>query len=132
MDETASRGPSRWFTEGFVRAHPDRVQVFVGWAKQADPDSYAACCEALGGYDVRSRLASVAAPVQVISATTDPITPPEVGADLAARIPGSRYTVLDGAAHFAVVEAAHQIAPLIDSLIASHLVEGTELSGGAE
>jgi 3-oxoadipate enol-lactonase len=90
---------ARWFTPAF-----DAVDRLREMFLSVDAEGYARCCEALARWDVRSELGAVAAPTLLIFAAEDPATPPAMGEELAAGIPGSRLEVLANAAHLANLE----------------------------
>jgi 3-oxoadipate enol-lactonase len=96
----ADSAAARWFTPGFTGAEP-----YVAMLRATDPEGYAACCDALAGFDATARLGEVRAPALVIAGAQDGPTPPEGHADrLAAGIPGARLAVVDGAGHLANAE----------------------------
>ena len=64
---------------------------------------YAGCCAALRETDLREEIASIGSPTLVISAASDPATPPADGQAIQARIPGSMMVLLE-ASHLANVE----------------------------
>ncbi len=94
----------RWFTERFHAEHPDVVGAFRTMLVETPAEGYAACCEALATFDVRSRLGAITAPTLVVTGEADPVAPPESGDELAAAIPGATHVVIAGAAHIANVE----------------------------
>jgi 3-oxoadipate enol-lactonase len=94
--------PSRngtWFTDGFAERNPAEAKRLVQMLRDTPPEGYAACCEAISGFDVRSRLGEISAPALVIAGAEDPSTPPEMMQVLADGIPGARFVVVPGAAH---------------------------------
>ena len=102
----AVSGPAlgRWFTERFHAERPDVVNAFRTMLVETPAEGYAACCEALATFDVRSRLGAIGAPTLVVTGENDPVAPPESGVELAAAIPGATHVVIAGAAHIANVE----------------------------
>jgi 3-oxoadipate enol-lactonase len=91
----------RWFTPGFRR---DLVARFRADFLATPAEGYAACCEALAGWDYRERLGEIATPTLVLAGAHDIATTPEQGAFIAERIPGARLVVLPDAAHLANVQ----------------------------
>src|SRR4029450_4582524 len=67
-------------------------------------EGYAACCEAIAGWDARSDVSAIRTATLVLSGEDDVATPPEDGAFLAASIPGAELTILPECAHLANVE----------------------------
>ncbi len=94
----------RWFTERFHAEHPEVVDSFRTMLTGTPIEGYAACCEALAAFDLRSRLGAIRAPTLVVTGGVDPVAPPESGAELAAAIPVGTHVVIPGAAHIANVE----------------------------
>ncbi|GAT70029.1 3-oxoadipate enol-lactonase [Planomonospora sphaerica] len=94
LAEAAAR---RWFA-GPVR------QPLLDDLAAADPAGYAACCEALAGYDLRGSLARITVPTLVLAGREDAATPPAHARLLADGIPGSTLVEVPGAAHLAGVD----------------------------
>ncbi|MEU7886607.1 3-oxoadipate enol-lactonase [Microbispora bryophytorum] len=89
----------RWFTAGFPHA-----ERYLDMLRDADPEGYAACCDALAIFDVRDRLGEVRAPALVIAGAEDPATPPAHAEVLAGGIPDAELLVVPRAAHLATAE----------------------------
>jgi 3-oxoadipate enol-lactonase len=104
---------TRWFTAPFAETHPDTVARHRAMIAATDPGGYAACCEAIAAMDLRAGLPSVRAPALVLSGAQDPSIPPSHSRIIADAIPGSRYELLDPAAHLATVERADAVNELI-------------------
>jgi pimeloyl-ACP methyl ester carboxylesterase len=67
------------------------------------PEGYAACCEALAGFDVTSRLGDIVAPTRVVAGSEDPVAPPALGQRMADAVYDADLVVLDAAGHLANV-----------------------------
>jgi 3-oxoadipate enol-lactonase len=100
---------ARWFTPGFPGAARFR-EMFLS----VDREGYARCCEALARWDVRDELGRISAQTLVISAEEDPSTPPAMGEELSAGIPGARFEVLPDAAHLANAEQPGRFNRLLE------------------
>ncbi|MCL6735697.1 bifunctional 3-oxoadipate enol-lactonase/4-carboxymuconolactone decarboxylase PcaDC [Streptomyces neyagawaensis] len=94
----AETADSRWFTPGFT------VPELVDDHRRADPEAYAACCDALASFDIRDALAGITAPTLLIAGREDPATPPAHLREIADAVPGSSLTELSGASHLAPAE----------------------------
>jgi 3-oxoadipate enol-lactonase len=106
----------RWFTADFRAREPQEVDRLLTMLRETPPEGYAACCDALAAFDARDRMADIKASTLVISGETDPATPPELGADLAAGIADASLVVVP-CAHLANVEQADRVT----SAIVEHL-----------
>ncbi|MGW4643618.1 bifunctional 3-oxoadipate enol-lactonase/4-carboxymuconolactone decarboxylase PcaDC [Sphaerisporangium sp. NPDC004334] len=104
---------ARWFTPAFARAPVARA--LTEDLRAADPEGYAACCDALAAYDLRADLPRVTAPTLVVAGRDDPATPPRHARELADGIPGASLTEVSHAAHLAGVERP---GPVLAALLA--------------
>ncbi|MFI2188114.1 3-oxoadipate enol-lactonase [Streptomyces sioyaensis] len=99
--------PGRWFTPGFT--HSGTAAALLADLRASDPAGYAACCDALAGYDLRAELPRITAPTLVIAGRSDPATPPSHARELADGITGSTLLELPAASHLAPVEQPHAV-----------------------
>jgi pimeloyl-ACP methyl ester carboxylesterase len=90
------------FTRRFM-ADPTSVDAALHWALDypypQSPAAFRRQCEAMAAFDGRADLVRIACPALVIAGREDILFPPERCAAFAARLPGSKLVVLDGAAH---------------------------------
>jgi pimeloyl-ACP methyl ester carboxylesterase len=107
----------RWFSDRFAAEHPSTVEDMRAMIAATPAEGYAACCEAIAGWDVTDGLAGIAAPTLVVSGAEDPATPPEHGRVLAEGIPGARLEIVDDAAHLASFQRPEIVTPLIRELV---------------
>ncbi|MET9436617.1 3-oxoadipate enol-lactonase [Streptomyces sp. NPDC006551] len=94
----AETAPSRWFTPGHT------VPGLIDDHRKADPEAYAACCDALAAFDLRERLPSITAPTLLVAGREDPATPPAHLREIADAVPGAALTEIPGASHLAPAE----------------------------
>jgi 3-oxoadipate enol-lactonase len=90
----------RWFT---AAVDPGVMAPYRAMLEATPVEGYAACCEALAGWDFRARLGEITAPTLVICGAEDPAT----GLDHAEAITsgiGAPLVTIEGAAHLANVE----------------------------
>ncbi|MER7559233.1 alpha/beta fold hydrolase [Nocardioides sp. NPDC126508] len=105
----------RWFAPGFLEREPARGGALLHSLRDADAESYALVCEALAAYDVRGRLAEIAAPVLTIAGVDDAPTPPASLEEIAVGVRNGRLVTLDAVGHLAPAEAPHAVSTLITS-----------------
>lgn len=120
----------RWFGPGFMEREPERSSRLLHALRDADRFSYAFCCEALSGYDVRNELSIIGVPTQAIAGAHDSAAPPSLAAEIAEGITAGGGTAsavtLEGVAHLAPFEAPAHVAELQRSLIAWTESRGAE------
>ncbi|MEU6136513.1 alpha/beta fold hydrolase [Nocardioides sp. NPDC047086] len=105
----------RWFAPGFLEREPARGGALLHSLRDADAESYALVCEALATYDVRGRLAEIAAPVLAVAGLDDAPTPPASLEEIAVGVRNGRHVTLDAVGHLAPAEAPHAVSTLITS-----------------
>ena len=109
---TAALAPTvvgRWLTPGYAAAHPDLVARLEAMIAGADDEGYAACCEAVGGFDGRDDLARITAPTLVVSGAEDPALPPPHQQAIADGIAGARLVSVSPGAHLPNLEQPLQV-----------------------
>ncbi|MFF3314964.1 3-oxoadipate enol-lactonase [Streptomyces sp. NPDC003035] len=110
----AETADTRWFTPGFT------APALVDDHRKADPDAYAACCDALAAFDLRDRLSSITAPTLLVAGREDPATPPAHLREIADAVPGATLTELAGASHLAPAEQPEAVL----AALRAHFTEG--------
>lgn len=116
----------RWFGPGFVERHPERSTRLLHTLQDADRHSYARLCEALGGFDVRDRLAEISVPLLTIHGAHDVVCPPDRGEEITRAVRRGTSAVVESVAHQAPLEEPEETA----RLLTEHL--GAEATGAAE
>ncbi|GAA3954269.1 3-oxoadipate enol-lactonase [Gordonia caeni] len=111
---------SRWFTDGFRSAHPERTAAFETMVAGTPAEGYAGCCDALSTLNLDADLPRISAPTLVIAGADDVATPPKRLAEIADAVPDSRLLVVPGACHLANVEQPEAVtAALLEHLESS-------------
>ncbi|MFF5104119.1 3-oxoadipate enol-lactonase [Streptomyces sp. NPDC000134] len=98
LAKLAESADDRWFTPGFT------VPELVRDHREADPEAYAACCDALAAFDLRDRLAGIRVPTLLIAGRDDPATPPAHLREIADAVPDATLVEIPGASHLAPAE----------------------------
>ena len=106
LEAVADAVVGRWFTPTLAEDEPELVARYRSMLTATPVEGYARCCEAVGSWDGRRRIAAIPTPVLVIAGAEDPATPAEHAEFIASRIPTAGLRVLEGAAHLANVECA--------------------------
>ena len=121
MDVLAEPTKDRWFTDAFRSSHPDQVDRFVAMVTGMDPEGYAACCEALGGFDSTSSLGGISTPTRVVAAAQDPVATVAMCEQMSAAIPGADTVVIDDASHIASVAQPEAFNRAVTEHLERHL-----------
>ncbi|MEV7885949.1 3-oxoadipate enol-lactonase [Streptomyces sp. NPDC088357] len=103
MEWLVESADARWFTSGFT------VPRLVQDHRDADPEAYAACCDALAAFDIRERLAQISAPTLLVAGREDPATPPTHLREIADAVPGAALVEIPGASHLAVAQCPEAV-----------------------
>ncbi len=106
----------RWFTAPYRAANPD-VMARIGGLIRATPSAgYAGCCHAIPTMNTTAQLREIYCPTLVIAGSEDVGTPPRLGEEIAALIPGARFERLE-AAHLCNIEQAAAFNRLLRSFL---------------
>jgi len=103
LDWLVESADARWFTPGFT------VPRLVQDQRDADPEAYAACCDALAAFDLRERLPEIAAPTLLVAGRDDQATPPPHLREIADGVPRATLVELPGAAHLAPAQCPEAV-----------------------
>jgi 3-oxoadipate enol-lactonase len=103
----------RWFAPGSVEANPEITSKLLHNLSDADDASYAFCCEALAGFDVRDRLGEIATPVIAIAGLHDEVTPFTDLEAIATAVQRGEVAEVVGASHLAPAEQPTEVTRLI-------------------
>lgn len=112
---------SRWFAPGFLERRPDAGAALLHSLQDTDRFGYAAVCEALADFDIRSELHRIQAPVIALAGVYDESAPVAGMAALAHGVADGQLVVLDRVAHQAPVEAPDETAQAIGRLAGNPL-----------
>jgi 3-oxoadipate enol-lactonase len=113
MAPVAEIAMTRMLSEDFIAANPeiaaDRKRTFL----RIDPVVFAAAARALATLDLSNQLASIRNPVLILTGEKDAATPPELGRQLAERLPAGRFVGLPDIGHAPHIQALAQTIAII-------------------
>jgi 3-oxoadipate enol-lactonase len=99
---------ARWFTKGFIDAHPPMVDVVRDMIRSTPVEGYAGCAEAIKHLDLLDRLPALRLPTLIMVGDEDPGTPPDTARDIQERIADSELVILAPASHLSNIEQPEQ------------------------
>lgn len=96
----------RWFGPDSVAREPELSGRLLHALQDADDESYALCCEALGAFDVRERLGEIGMPVLALWGEYDQVAPVEKADEIARGVRDGRAEMVPDVAHLPPAEDA--------------------------
>ena len=123
----------RWFAAGFVEREPALASRLLDGLRDAEQFSYAHCCQALAGFDVRKQLGRIRVPLLAVAGAEDTVATPELMQGMVAAVnagatqrstdsntsadPVATLETLPRVGHLAPAEAPAEVARLLRGLI---------------
>lgn len=104
---------ARWFRPAELDRFPGVVSDITEQLRQADRAAWATALRGIARFDAAGRVPAITAPVAVIAAEFDPVSPPEVMTAMARRVPGASATVWPDAAHLSPFLHPDRLADLL-------------------
>ncbi len=108
---------SRWFTDGFLRRHPDIIDRQAEANRRNDPAAYAASYRVLTETDFAGRLRNITAPTLIVTGEHDLGSNARMARYMHATIPHSALHILPGLKHAILAEAPDDVARLMREFI---------------
>lgn len=102
-----------WVSEGFDNSAKLDVQKQA--MVNADDQSYAALCKALGNYDATDRLHEIAVPIFAVAGGQDQMCTVADAQNTASKVQHGTSAVIEQAAHLLPLEQPEQLATLLES-----------------
>ncbi|WES63331.1 alpha/beta fold hydrolase [Microbacter sp. GSS18] len=108
----------RWFAPGSMAREPELTARLLQALQDTDDESYALCCEALAGYDVRDRLGEIETPVLALWGEFDEVTPEPALVEIAEGVQEGAVAWIADAAHLPPVEQPAAVAKVLGEFFA--------------
>lgn len=103
----------RWFAPGTIAARPELTGRLLHVLQETDDASYAWCCEALAGHDVRTRLGEISAPVLAVWGAYDAVTTEAALREIAEGVARGDAAGIPDASHLAPVDDPDAVIDLM-------------------
>jgi 3-oxoadipate enol-lactonase len=108
---------TRWFSDGFRAAEPERVKKATEVFLANDFECYAATCALLGDADLRHYLPAFKMPVAIVVGEEDYATPVAMAKALNEALPQSSLRIIAGGRHLTPIECPDDIAAELTQLL---------------
>lgn len=118
--EVARRSVDRWYTPGYLAAHPEARERTLARMGRLDPACYAAAYRVLAANDYAERLGSIEVPVLAIAGEGDVGSPPHMSERIAAAVRYGTAVVIPGVKHQLLQETTETVAKEIDRFVRTH------------
>jgi 3-oxoadipate enol-lactonase len=112
MDEIANTVATTGLSERARAENPVLHGVILELIAANDPEAYARCTEATAAGIMRD-LERVPCPTLAVAGSEDPVTPPGFAAAIAAAVPRGASAVIEGAAHWSMLEDPRAVDELL-------------------
>lgn len=96
----------------------DALDTLIGSMSQLRAESYIRTVIASVEDDQAPLLAKVTVPTLVLTGEKDRLTPPALAAEIAAHIPGSELSIIEGAGHLSNIEAPDEFNRIVGTFLA--------------
>jgi 3-oxoadipate enol-lactonase len=116
----------RWFAPGSVEREPELSGRLLHALRDADAESYSACCEALAAYDVRDRLDELRMPVVALWGEHDAVAPEAKAVEIADGVGHGRAEMIAGVAHLPPAERPAETAAALLAFFDSLPINGAK------
>ena len=104
---------ARWFTPSFRNPGNAAYQGYCNMLVRQPTLGYSGTCAAIRDADFTEGARRIGVPTLCLVGSEDGSTPPDLVKTLAGLIPGSRYEIIEGAAHIPCVEAPAAFAAIL-------------------
>jgi 3-oxoadipate enol-lactonase len=102
--------------------NPDLVGQYAAMIESTPAQGYAWACRAMLGFDLRSQLGHVRAPMLVAAGEHDTITTQSHAKEISDAVPGAVLEVVRGSGHVPCIEQPDEMIDMIRRWTASHLI----------
>jgi pimeloyl-ACP methyl ester carboxylesterase len=120
FDRVAEVLPQSFFCDEFIRDRPDQVRAWIDSLRNGDLGGFMRAFRGVDDRDdVTDRLGEINLPALVIHGSEDAAIELFKGEELAARIPGARFEVIEGAGHQSNVDHPQDVARLVKDFLSS-------------
>ncbi|GAA1008975.1 hypothetical protein GCM10009564_22950 [Streptomyces thermogriseus] len=109
MGPLAESVPARWFAGDFT------VPELVRAHREAGPEAYAACCDALAAFGLTDRLPEIGVRTLLVAGREDPAAPPAHLRQIADAVPEATPVEIPGASHLAPAQCPRAVLAALRS-----------------
>lgn len=106
IDAIVENTAQRWFSEGFKAQYPEKLEAVRNMIRGTSVDGYLGVVSAFVNLNIENQLKNIKVPTMLMGGAEDRVGGPEdIMREIAAKIPGTIYTPVPGAAHIANLQS---------------------------
>jgi pimeloyl-ACP methyl ester carboxylesterase len=109
--ETLGTFVARWFTDAFMAAHPDQIEVRLQQVKDTPADVFLSVFWIYATTEMAPWLHEIQCPCLVLTGEFDGGCNPRLNQFMHGELPASRLVILEGLKHSLMIEASERVLP---------------------
>jgi pimeloyl-ACP methyl ester carboxylesterase len=109
--ETLGTFVARWFTDAFMSAHPDQIEVRLHQVKDTPADVFLSVFWIYATTEMAPWLHEIQCPCLVLTGEFDGGCNPRLNQFMHGELPASRLVILEGLKHSLMIEASERVLP---------------------
>lgn len=109
---------ARWYTEPFAEARPDLIEKRIAEVLSTPPEVFLSVFDVYAETEMAPWLQQVSVPCLVLTAENDPGCNPRLNEFIHGELPNSELVILPELRHSILVEAPHQVGPIVRDFLA--------------
>lgn len=110
----------RWFTDAFMREHPERIAARKRQVVDTDPAVFLNVFRIYAETEMAPWIHTVTAPSLVLTGELDGGCNPRLNRQIANALPNAELVILDGLKHAILIEASDRVAPHLTRFLKAH------------
>lgn len=118
--ETLSTFVSRWFTDAFIEAHPERVEARLQQVIETPADVFLSVFWIYATTEMAPWLNQVTCPCLVLTGELDGGCNPRLNRFIHEQLPDSQLVILDDLKHAIMIEASERVLPELRRFLLEH------------
>jgi pimeloyl-ACP methyl ester carboxylesterase len=109
--ETLGTFVARWFTDAFLKAHPDQIEARLQQVRDTPADVFLSVFWIYATTEMAPWLHEIKCPCLVLTGEFDGGCNPRLNQFIHGELPDSRLVILEGLKHSLMIEASDQVLP---------------------
>ena len=122
--ETLGTFVSRWFTDAFIDANPERVEARLQQVRDTPPEVFLSVFDIYANTEMAPWLHEIVAPCLVLTGELDGGCNPRLNRFIHGQLQDSRLVILEGLKHALMIEASDRVLPHLHEFLLGQTAVG--------